>query len=101
MGIILLFLPAPFVWDKLNTMEGGFLGPWGMISGAYSLFLYNFLCLPLSYIIEYTYAKRELQQNSDMSTIKKSFLYANIATYALPILIYGIACVVQFKNSIH
>ena len=100
-GIILLFLPVPFVLDKLNTMEGELFGPWGMISGAYSLFLYNFLCLPISYIIEYTYAKRVLQQDCDIPTIKKSFLFANIATYVLPILIYGIACVIQFKNSIH
>lgn len=98
-GIILLVLPAPFVWESLNTMKGAILGPWSFW-GAYSLFLYNFLCLPLSYVIEYNIAKIKLQGSCDLSTIKKSFLYANIATYALPILIYGIACVFQIKNSV-
>ena len=99
-GIILLFLPAPFVWSKLNTLWGALLGPWGFW-GTYSLFIYNFLCLPLSYAVEYYYAKRILYPDNSLITIKKSFLYANVFTYALPILIYGIACIVQFKNSIH
>ena len=99
-GIILLFLPTPLVWSKLNTLWGALLGPWGFW-GTYSLFIYNFLCLPLSYAVEYYYAKRILYPDNSLTTIKKSFLYANIVTYSLPILIYGIACIVQFKNSIH
>ena len=96
-GIPFIFLPTPFVYKKMDGMEFGLFGPWAF-NGMYSLFLSNILMLFLSYIVEYFVARKSFETDYDKKIIKKGFMIANITTYALPLLIYGFLCFLQFQN---
>jgi len=96
-GIPFIFLPMPLVHNKMSGMDLGWFGPWAF-NGMYSLFLSNILMLFLSYIVEYLVARKKFSYVYEKSDIKKSFFIANLATYALPLLIYGFLCFLQFKN---
>ena len=95
-GAILLFIPVPFTQCPLTGLQCGLLGPWAFW-GYLSLIIYNIICFYISYLIEYGIAKKLL---SDIKPpkLRKAFLWANIATYALPILLYTIALVSAIKT---
>ena len=50
--------------------------------------------LIVSFFIEYTVAKKDLIYNYETKDIKKAFWMANIITYALPLILYGIGAMV-------
>ena len=96
-GIPFIFLPTPFVYKKMDGMEFGLFGPWAF-NGMYSLFLSNILMLFVSYAVEYLSVRKCFEESYDKKDIKKGFMIANLATYALPLLLYGFLCFLQFKN---
>lgn len=96
-GAIITFLPAPFwyVAERISSdtkMMLALFGYWGFLPPI-SLLVINVFLLWISYLIEYMYAKNKLIQDYDENTIKKSFLWANIVSYSLPIMLYGIATI--------
>ncbi len=84
-GIILLFLPLPFINKCGESCFWG--GPWAFW-GLFSWIFYNVLCFYLSYLIEYKVAQKRLLNDYDLKKIKKSFLWANIISYSFTFLLF-------------
>ena len=93
-GAFLTALPLPyyFVTHKINSIDLQLLGPWGW--NLYTTLFWNIALFLLSFIIEYKLAQRKLD-NCNKSDIKRAYLYANIITYILPILILILLIIVK------
>lgn len=95
-GTILLFAPIPFTQCPITGLQCGLLGPWAFW-GPLSLLIYNIICLYISYLTEY-YVAKKLLSDIKPSKLRKAFLWANIATYALPVLLYTIYFISAMKT---
>ena len=105
-GAIFVWIPEiinnlfPSIFEKFATVDDitmQWFSHWAFW-GAYSLFLSNIILFVLSYYVEYRYIKNKLKNEYDIKLINKAVLIANITTYFIPLLIYGIACIYQFYS---
>lgn len=92
-GFLVVIAPLPFEKVLLEEpLAYAIVGPWGKFF-FYSILLLNIILLIISIIIEYLVSKKELINEFNKKDVKKSFIIANLITYALPIIIYTIASI--------
>lgn len=92
-GFLIVIAPIPFKNDLLKEpLAYAIIGPWGGFL-FYSILLLNVILLIMSYFVEYNVAKEDLINEYEKKEIKKSFLCANITSYAVPIILYSVAAI--------
>lgn len=93
-GALIVFAPIPF--QDFVGLDSVIFGPLIITGDFYSIamFYLNIILLIVSFFIEYTVAKKDLIYNYETKDIKKAFWMANIITYALPLILYGIGAMV-------
>ncbi len=92
-GFLIVIAPIPFEKELLKEpLAYAIVGPWGKFF-FYSLLLLNIILLVVSIIVEYYVSKIDLEKDYNKAEIKKSFLLANMTSYALPLIIYTIASI--------
>lgn len=92
-GFLIVIAPIPFEKGILNEpLAYAIVGPWGKFF-FYSLLLLNIILLVISIIVEYCVSKKDLEKDYSKAEIKKSFVFANMTSYALPLIIYTIASI--------
>ena len=99
-GSLIVLTPVPF--QNSVGLNKVIFGPLIITGDFYPIVMFylNIILLILSFFIEYAAAKKDLIHSYETKDIKKAFWMANIATYAMPLVLYGLGMVVTIIGMI-